>query len=451
MARIRPPVPFSELITKLSTDTLLPLMQKYKATDSTGAYLHWDKFKWKVEKGDNDQTAWAATKLARRSTIKYIPELTGKNETEHFNYSVPDSLYAKLHYIDKITGGGQVLGDATFITGHEKDRYLVKSLMMEEAITSSQLEGAATTRKVAKEMLETNRPPRDKSEQMIVNNYLLMKKVFEKKHEDLSVDLLLDLHRIATYQAIDNNAISGELRTANDISVRNSYNEIAHEPPCFTTLKERLIKLCEFANKNSDGQQSDQFMHPLVKAIILHFMIGYIHPFGDGNGRTARALFYWSMLRSGYWLFEFVSISKLIQEKRSDYDAAFIYTETDELDLTYFLYNQADTVVKAVDALQLHIKNKKQEFYQFMSWIERSPLAKKLKTSQLELLKEAVKEPGKVFTSKQVATQFDISENTARSHLNALVEANLLVIAKANAGKSVLYVAPANLQAKLKI
>ncbi len=451
MARIRPPVPFSELITKLSTDTLLPLMQKYKATDATGAYLHWDKFKWKVEKGDNDQTAWAATKLARRSTIKYIPELTGKNETEQFNYSVPDSLYAKLHYIDKITGGGQVLGDAAFITRHEKDRYLVKSLMMEEAITSSQLEGAATTRKVAKEMLETNRPPRDKSEQMIVNNYLLMKKVFEKKNEDLSVDLLLDLHRIATYQAIDNNAISGELRTANDISVRNSYNEIAHEPPCFTTLKERLIKLCEFANKNSDGQQSDQFMHPLVKAIILHFMIGYIHPFGDGNGRTARALFYWSMLRSGYWLFEFVSISKLIQEKSSDYDAAFIYTETDELDLTYFLYNQADTVVKAVDALQLHIKNKKQEFYQFMSWIERSPLAKKLKTAQLDLLKEAVKEPGKVFTSKQVATQFDISENTARSHLNALVDANLLVVAKANAGKSVLYVAPANLQAKLKI
>src|SRR3990167_7079178 len=206
MARIRPPVPFSELITKLSTDTLLPLMQKYKATDATGAYLHWDKFKWKVEKGDNDQTAWAATKLARRSTIKYIPELTGKNETEQFNYSVPDSLYAKLHYIDKITGGGQVLGDAAFITRHEKDRYLVKSLMMEEAITSSQLEGAATTRKVAKEMLETKRPPRDKSEQMIVNNYLLMKKVFEKKNEDLSVDLLLDLHRIATYQAIDNNA-----------------------------------------------------------------------------------------------------------------------------------------------------------------------------------------------------------------------------------------------------
>jgi len=284
-----------------------------------------------------------------------------------------------------------------------------------------------------------------------VNNYLLMKKVFEKKHEDLSVDLLLDLHRIATYQAIDNNAISGELRTANDISVRNSYNEIAHEPPCFTTLKERLIKLCEFANKNSDGQQSDQFMHPLVKAIILHFMIGYIHPFGDGNGRTARALFYWSMLRSGYWLFEFVSISKLIQEKRSDYDAAFIYTETDELDLTYFLYNQADTVVKAVDALQLHIKNKKQEFYQFMSWIERSPLAKKLKTAQLELLKEAVNEPGKVFTSKQVATQFDITENTARSHLNALVDANLLVVAKAKAGKSVLYLAPANLKATLKI
>lgn len=69
-----------------------------------------------------------------------------------------------------------------------------------------------------------------------------------------------------------------------------------------------------------------------------------------------------------------------------------------------------------------------------MSWIDRSPLAKKLKTAQLDLLKEAVKEPRKVFTSKQVATRFDITENTARSHLNALVEANLLVVAKAKAG-----------------
>jgi len=389
--------------------------------------------------------------LSRKTITKYIHSLKGKTEEECFNYCVPDSLFAQLHYIDKVTGGGHSIGDGSFITTREKDRYLVKNLMMEEAITSSQLEGASTTRKVAKDMLENNRKPVDKSEQMIFNNYLLMKKVVERKDEDLSIGLILELHSISTYMAIDNEAVSGELRTDNTITVGNIYNEVAHEPPCFESLKERLTDLCTFANECNDGQQSDSFIHPLIKAIILHFMIGYIHPFGDGNGRTARAIFYWFMLRNGYWLFEYVSISKLIQEKRSDYDIAYIYTETDDLDLTYFIYHQTNIVTNAVDALQKHIENKKNEFYQFMEWIEKSPLSKKLKRAQLELLKDAIKEPGKIFTTKQVSMDFDINENTARTYLNGLVEEDLLMSTKIKKGKTILYLAPQGLRDKLKI
>lgn len=451
MARIRTPTPLKELMENVSHEDFLPLLSKYKATDMHGSYLHWDKFKWKVEKGDDEKAAWIATKLSRKTITKYILSLKGKTEKECFNYCVPDSLFAQLHYIDKVTGGGHSIGDGSFITTREKDRYLVKNLMMEEAITSSQLEGASTTRKVAKDMLENNRKPVDKSEQMIFNNYLLMKKVVERKDEDLSIDLILELHSISTYMAIDNEAVSGELRADNTITVGNIYNEIAHEPPCFESLKERLTDLCDFANECSDGQQSDSFIHPLIKGIILHFMIGYIHPFGDGNGRTARAIFYWFMLRSGYWLFEYVSISKLIQEKRSDYDTAYIYTETDDLDLTYFIYHQTNIVTKAVDALQKHIEKKKNEFYQFMEWIDKSPLSKRLKRAQLELLKDAIKEPGKIFTTKQVSMDFDINENTARTYLNGLVEEDLLMSTKMKKGKRILYLAPQGLRDKLKI
>jgi len=451
MARIRVPTPFKKLMDKVPPQEFVKFLPKYKAIDPQGNYLHWDKFKWKVEKGDSEDAAWVATKLSRKTITKYIPKLTGKNEGEIFSYCVPDSLFSQLHYIDKLTGGGHSIGDGSFITAREKDRYLVKNLMMEEAITSSQLEGASTTRKVAKDMLENNRKPADKSEQMIFNNFLLMKKVVERKDEDLSIALMLELHEIATFEAIDNDAVSGELREDNEITVRNNYNEIAHEPPCYETLKERLTDLCDFANECSDGQNSDSFIHPLIKAIILHFMIGYIHPFGDGNGRTARALFYWFMLRSGYWLFEYVSISKLIQEKRSDYDTAYVYTESDELDLTYFIYHQADIVTKAVDALQNHIESKKSEFYQFMEWIEKSPLSKKLKRAQLELLKDAIKEPGKIFTSKQVSADFDINEGTARTYLNGLVEEDLLMSTRSKKGKMILYLAPQGLRDKLKI
>ncbi len=55
--------------------------------------------------------------------------------------------------------------------------------------------------------------------------------------------------------------------------------------------------------------KADFFIHPVIRAILLHFMLAYDHPFVDGTGRTARALFYWSMAHQGYWLMDFISIT----------------------------------------------------------------------------------------------------------------------------------------------
>ena len=451
MARIRIPKSLSALIEQYPPAEIGPYMIKHKVIDDKGRYLHWDKFQWHVGKSLNPELAWIATKFSRMGIARKLPKLTAYKGHERFSYCIPDSLSAQLHYIDKVTGGGHGINDSSFISTQGKKRYLVKSLMMEEAITSSQLEGASTTRKVAKEMLETARKPTDKSEQMIFNNYRLMQKAVERKDEALSLELILELHEIATRNAIDNDAVPGEFRTDDNITVTNLYNETAHQPPTHTTIQSRLMSLCEFANECSDAINSGQFMHPLVKAIILHFMIGFIHPFGDGNGRTARALFYWFMLRSGYWLFEYVSISKLIQEKRNDYDTAYVYTETDDFDLTYFLYNQVEVVRKAVDSLHSHIESKKREFYEFMEWVEKSPVSKSLKPRELDILKDAVKSPGKIFTSKKVSIDLDINGNTARSYLKKLVDKDLLIETKSKKGKEVLYLAPADLRERLKL
>ncbi|WP_444893588.1 Fic family protein [Microbulbifer sp. TRSA001] len=417
------------------------MFNKYGATDADGNYLHWDKFKWRVNKGDSEELAWLTTKLARKGISKVLPNLEAVNG-KNFSYCIPDSLFAKLHHIDMETGAGRSLEDDVFFKGLERDKYLVKSLMMEEAITSSQLEGASTTRKVAKEMLKSNRKPADKSEQMIFNNYLLMKRAVEKKDEELSVDLILELHEIATFNAIENQAVPGEIRKDNDIEIKNLYGEVAFRPPCYKTIRDRMDALCAFANLDTESGNSDKFIHPVVKAAILHFMIGFIHPFGDGNGRTARALFYWYMLRAGYWLFEYVSISKLIQEKRSQYDTAFIYAETDDFDLTYFIYNQVDVIDNAVIALRNHIESKKQDFYHFMEWIDRSELAKGLKRGELEIVKDALQNPGKRFTAQKVAIDIGVNENTARSYLNTLVEKNLLESTKKKNIKTIFYIAP---------
>jgi Fic family protein len=134
-------------------------------------------------------------------------------------------------------GRGQEIKDGNnFISSSDKQHYFVKSLMLEEAITSSQLEGASTTREVAQEMLKKSLAPKDKSQQMIFNNYQLMKKAIERRNEELSIEFILELHRIATYKAIDNAAISGQLRQDNNIFIADSYGEIL-----FIQLLKRLF------------------------------------------------------------------------------------------------------------------------------------------------------------------------------------------------------------------
>ncbi len=450
MSQIRVPKAFSKLMGEVAPETFLPLLNKYGVTDRKGRYLHWHEFKWRVEKGDNEIAAWIVTKIARTSRANYLHLLQADQDVS-FSYCIPDSLFAQLHSIDKMMGGWQEIRDShNFMASDDKHHYFVKSLMLEEAITSSQLEGASTTREVAQEMLKKSLSPKDKSQQMIFNNYQLMKKVIERKDEDLSIEFILDLHKVATYKAIDNQALSGELRRNNNIVVTDLYGENIFKPPDWETLQVRLNNLCKFANQNH-SQRNQDFIHPIVKAIILHFMIAYIHPFGDGNGRTARAIFYWSILRSDYWLFEYISISKFIKEKRGAYDKSFVYTETDDFDLTYFIYNQVETIEKAIKSLYEYIDRKKDEFYEFMRWVNKSPLAKTLTRGHLEILKEALKSPGREFTAKQVAIDFGVAENTARNYLATLVDRDLLVLAQSKRGKTRIYIAPANLKSRLEL
>ena len=129
--------------------------------------------------------------------------------------------------------------------------------------------------------------------------------------------------------------------------------EIYHVPPPVEQLEERLEMMCAFANADMPG-----FIHPAVRSIILHFWLAYDHPFVDGNGRTARALFYWSMLRHGYWLFEFISISSVINKARGRYASSFLLSESDDNDLTYFLLAQVTVIQQAITNLHAYLERK---------------------------------------------------------------------------------------------
>mgnify|MGYP003392623731 CR=1 FL=1 len=412
-------------------------------TDVEGRYLHWDKLRHLQPPEDwTSEDYWLALKLARRNLYKKLPFIS-KSGTP-FQFCMTDSIYRDLHWIDQ-NAAGRIGMDKPVTNPHTRDTYLVGSLI-EEAISSSQLEGASTTRNVAKEMLRQGRKPKDHGEQMIFNNYQAMQFIRDYKEEKLTPAMILHLHCLLTKATLDDANKAGQYRDAgDDIHVVDATEAVLlHTPPEASELPGRIERLCQFANA-LDGKE---FIHPVIRAIILHFMIGYDHPFVDGNGRTARTLFYWSMASQKYWLMEFISISRIIKQAPAQYGKAYLYTETDDNDLTYFIIHQLEVIKKAINALHEHLEKKAAQLHTIEKRLDGSVLQGQLNHRQLAILRHALDHPNAIYSIQEHQSAHKISYQTARTDLLKLAD-QFKILNKRKYGSSFVFVAPPDLGQKL--
>ena len=415
------PPPLGSIVETLGPQGVLPLINIEPLQQ--GRYLHWDELRHRpAPQGLDHESWWAGVKIARQALSRPLPLVDKQGRPMRF--SAPDPVLKVLHEID-LQAAGEIVRDNPVVSGEDRDRYLISSLI-EEAITSSQLEGASTTREVAKDMLRSGRKPRDPSERMILNNYRVMEQIRRLKDQPFTPELILELHRIATESTLDPPDAAGRFRRADErVSVMDAtHTVVLHTPPEADSLPERLERLCEFANQQASA---DPFVHPVVRAILIHFMLGYDHPFYDGNGRTARALLYWSMARSGYWLMEYVSISRLLRQAPAQYARAYLYTETDDNDTTYFILHQLEVIQQGIAALRDYLKRKMGEQYRAESLLREAPgLTDQLNHRQVAVLSHALRHPGHGYTVKSHQRSHRITTQTARTDLQKLAELGLL-------------------------
>lgn len=395
--------------------------------DLDRGYVHWDRLRHlEPPDGLRHDVWWHVIKLSRGPLLRDLPlrDSLGKS----FRYSTPDSALRLLHYVDQHCAGEVAMAEIVASDEQARHHYLVNSLM-EEAIRSSQLEGATTTRQVAKELLRTGREPADRSERMILNNYRALEYMREEMPDQLVPGAVLELHRILTEGTLDDPTAAGRLQTSDEerIAVVDALDGVVmHIPPPAEELPARLRALCVFANQPED--QADSFIHPVVRAILLHFWLAYDHPFQDGNGRTARALFYWYMRTHGYWLAEYLSISRILREAPAQYSRAFLLTETDGGDTTYFLLHQLNTIKRAVEELHIYLDRKAHEIRDVERLLERSD---DLNHRQMALLGHALRHPDHSYTYQGHATDHRVTHETARNDLLDLESRGLLVRRKA--------------------
>ena len=410
-----------ELLNELPTlaDRIARVFAHANRPTVNGRYLHWDSLRRRTPPdGLTAREWWFAVKVARRPLLRPMPLVDTQGLP--FQLAMPDAALEMLHQIDQLAGGEIALAEEV-TNPATRDRYLVSSLI-EEAITSSQLEGASTTRRVAKEMLRTGRPARTKDELMIANNFRAMNAVRSWLGEPLTVDRVLELHGIVTDGTLENPDAAGRFQRPDEhrVTVVDPDGEVAFTPPPADQLEGRAEAMVAFANGE---RQPEGFLHPVMRSVLLHFWLAHDHPFEDGNGRTARALFYWSMLRNGYWLAEFLSISRILRKAPMQYARSFLYTETDERDATYFALYQLGVILRSIEDLRRYLQRKMQEKREIERVLRRSDLNHR----QVALVSHALRHLDADYTFRSHQRSHGVVYQSARSDLLDLERRGLLL------------------------
>lgn len=372
-------------------------------------YLHWDALKYKVEGGSDPELVWAIMKMMRENNYKHVDvgDLGIK-------YSVTEEFQEIIHDVDMRVPDG-FFSRKGF---NEKDmRVYSVSSIMEESIASSQMEGAATTRRVAKRMLRENRRPKDQSEWMIFNNYEAMTLIKGSKDKNLTSDLILKVHKEITKNTLEDRKYEGCYRNTNDVVVSDKYTgDVYHTPIDHEDIPNAIEGLCKYVNDDRT------FTHPLIKGIVIHYLIGFMHPFADGNGRLARSLFYWYLLKKGYWIVEFLSISKAIKKNRSKYDWSYLLSETDDNDITYFIKFNLQKVQEALDDFLMYVEIKRKEQREFESLI---PKRYDLNARQQMMIADAMRS-SEPFSIQEMQSKFQVTYQTARTDVMGLEDLGIV-------------------------
>lgn len=375
-------------------------------------YKYWSEVKYQkpLPQGMTPTDLWTQTKAYRRQHRVVAWERYG------IHYALTNTMQRICRDIDLNFGGSWI--SAQPLPQHN-EQFLVVNALVEEAIASSQMEGAATTRVVAKRMLRERQQPTERGARMIYNNYQTIHFLVEHKGEALTPERLLDLHAMMTEGTLQNPDDAGRFRRDDAVVVEDGItHEVVHTPPPHTDLPSFVDDLCAYFNDTDN----DPFVHPILRAIIVHFMVSYVHPFVDGNGRTARALFYAYMLRQGFDLIQYLPISLVIKRRKKAYENAFLYTEADGNDMGYFIQFHLEVLQQAFGDLRAYLRRKQDQQQETTHLLHRGGLNPR----QAQLLTRFAKNREEMLTIRDLSQRFGVTPTTAKADLVKLIAQGLV-------------------------
>ena len=415
MTRPATPPVYEDHLAKLVLDKRkAKAIHTLRALARTLPYEHWDAMRHRpVPEPFTPEDLWLTVKHDRH-LARVDLSLRDRNGMA-LHYIATPQLRAALSAIDE---RAIALAELVNHTAEPARDTVLHRALIEEPFCSAALEGATTTRELARKMIDERRPPGALEEKRVINAAEAMRFVHAHGADALTPLMIRTIHR----HFIHDLPATGTAGSADGTA--------RHEAV--------LEELCAFAN-------GEDALHPVLRAILLHFKLAQDAPFAAANAATARALFYWSASHSGYWLLDYISISAVIRRTRSQYDMALLHVESDENDVTYFLLHQLDAVAQALEDFEVWLRRALKE--QDLLAAGLGMLEQRLNARQVPLMQHAIKHPGGGYTSAQHMWHHGVSYLTARSDLEELTKLGLLK--KTKLGAKSMYLVPSDLLQRL--
>lgn len=367
-------------------------------------YLSPEEIKYRLQQQGQRSPDWPqkATKIvATRKTSAVTLFLD--SIVPRFWYYPADVILKKIDEIERL---GKRVYDLINSNTTFKNDFLLDS-KIEEAITSAIYEGAHSTRAQAEQLIASKQRPKNKDEWMLVNNLRAMQWVAQNHERPLSKEVILQLHKIVTDNTLEGDDVNFSGKYRNNKVFVGPHEGVEH--PLINSTIEEMIGLIT-ANK--------RYIHPLVKSILVHYFIGYIHPFFDGNGRTARALFYFKAMRNGLKYVELLSVSAYLKEHGKQYEKSFQKVVENEYDVTYFIDFCLDSMYSSLQ----EVSRKVEYLLRMTDLSERYGIS----PSQIGLLQRMALHKFRTVDIEEYGAQINKSREFARLELKKLVDLDLL-------------------------
>ncbi len=320
-----------------------------------------------------------------------------------------------------------------YITEIDKNRYTVASVKLSKTVAnrlrknskkkssyaSNKIEGNPLSEQQANDVIDADEHKHFLKPEQEVRNYFLALNHLEQQAKEkapFSKELILSVQKLVEKGASKEKiGLKGATPPGVLFAVYHSQSGTPdYIPPEYRDIPELLDELVEYVDSTDD--------HPLIVAAVVHYQLVTIHPFEDGNGRTARLLSGYILDINGYG---FNGIGSL--EEYFAYDVDEYYSSL-QMGLPALYYSGRDNPphpeiwINYFLRMVLLYSDKVRELSVASGADEISGSLSYLKPREKDLLLFLLKQYPREFTPIEVSREIGVTNKTVINRLAALVK-----------------------------